>query len=90
MLCVFADLTPEQQKLLIEIRKKKQELLLEIQVSVLFVCFLRCSFVCLISAARYCAKNCVSVCVCAVLIECEFAGGAQSSAPFADAATTSY
>lgn len=29
----FSDLTPEQQKLLIEIRKKKQELLLEIQVS---------------------------------------------------------
>ncbi|KAG5676740.1 hypothetical protein PVAND_006549 [Polypedilum vanderplanki] len=27
------DLTPEQQKLLIELRRKKQELLLEIQVS---------------------------------------------------------
>lgn len=34
MLCfVLAELTPEQQKLLIELRRKKQELLLEIQVS---------------------------------------------------------
>lgn len=28
----FPDLTPEQQKMLIELRKRKQELLLEIQV----------------------------------------------------------
>lgn len=30
---VILDLTPEQQKLLIELRRRKQELLLEIQVS---------------------------------------------------------
>lgn len=32
-------MSPEQQKQLIEIRKRKQELLLEIQVSVIIVCF---------------------------------------------------
>lgn len=30
---IFSDLSPEQQKRLLEIRKKKHELLLEIQVS---------------------------------------------------------
>lgn len=30
---ITVDLSPEQQKLLIELRRKKQELLLEIQVS---------------------------------------------------------
>lgn len=34
------ELTPEQQKLLIELRRKKQELLLEIQVSAIFINFL--------------------------------------------------
>lgn len=32
-------MSPEQQKQLIEIRKRKQELLLEIQVSVIIVCY---------------------------------------------------
>lgn len=31
---IFPELTPEQQKILIEIRKRKTELLLEIQVSI--------------------------------------------------------
>lgn len=35
---IFSDLSPEQQKRLLEIRKKKHELLLEIQVSFHFIC----------------------------------------------------
>lgn len=40
MFVYFAELTPDQQKILIDIRRRKTELLLEIQVSVflLFVC----------------------------------------------------
>lgn len=36
MFVCFAELSAEQQKILIEIRRRKTELLLEIQVSVLF------------------------------------------------------
>ncbi|VEN46344.1 unnamed protein product, partial [Callosobruchus maculatus] len=40
----IADLTPEQQRILIEIRRRKTELLLEIQVgiwSILFIVYLK-------------------------------------------------
>lgn len=56
---ISTDLTPEQQKLLIEIRKKKQELLLEIQVSSIgvFTGFgaLRC--------ALFSGVQCVQLCI---------------------------
>lgn len=37
----FTELTPEQQKILIEIRRRKTELLLEIQVSGVFLLFFK-------------------------------------------------